>query len=784
MKFSKIKKLQNHLPIIFIIISVNIPLLQARDISGKIVNEEYFPIEYANILLLNSPDSLLISGTSTNESGEFYIKNNLQGKQILKISCLGYLTQWMNIETVAGKNDLKEIVLLNDTALLDEVLITASVSPFSRKGNRLIANVANSLLSSAGTAQDVIERIPGITIKQDEIVVFSKGAPAIYINNRKLNNPSELQRLKSSDIASIELITNPEAKYDAESRAVVLIKTKQKEENGWTFHVSEESMQGKYFSDAEDIDLSYTYNNFSLFTSFHHSACKSYNNPAVDYTVHSDTIWKQLIAMQQIHSDLANQLTLGADWSITEKHALGGQYQGFSGKDRITASGIEDVWANEAVYDRITTGFDSREKPYQHLINAFYKGDYSESSGLRFDWDYMKAHTETDQRVNEISPIESRDVNITSLSDFYLYAGKLTVNHRFGDNCTLEWGGEYNRINGSGFSTNPEQYIKNSIYSNKEEKAAGFIGYSQVVGKLNVQLGIRYERVHSTAADDSAQTVKTDRNYQGFYPNLSLSQAIGNTQMGLELSRKTRRPPFGNLISNSYYVNRFLSDNGNPYLLNEDIYLADYNLTYKMLDFTLGYMYIKNPIAFTMENVKNNSSQSIMTYINYPHYQELNSFLSANFTYKIWNPRISIGITQPFFSVDYLGAKQKLNQTAFVFQSFNEIVFPKKYILSVNFTYQGKSNLYLIETAGYKNLDIGLRKSFLDEKLHLNLQVNDVFDWMTDKITVKTNNISYIKETERESRYVTLSVSYRFNNNATKRKYRGEHAAGDDIRRL
>ncbi|GHT60679.1 hypothetical protein AGMMS50239_10100 [Bacteroidia bacterium] len=99
--------------------------------------------------------------------------------------------------------------------------------------------------------------MPGILVKGNEITVFSKGSPIIYINNRKLYDANELQRLKSTDIKTIELITNPGAKYDAEGRAVLLIKTNQKEEDGWAVQISETIAKGHFLNDQEDAGLLY-----------------------------------------------------------------------------------------------------------------------------------------------------------------------------------------------------------------------------------------------------------------------------------------------------------------------------------------------------------------------------------------------------------------------------------------------------------------------------------------------------------------------------------------------
>jgi hypothetical protein len=755
----------------------------AQTVCGKIVTVERHPIEFANVEILNSSDSSLLEGTYSSGLGTFLIEKVPYDKLLLKISFLGYQTKFMEIEPNASSTDLGEIILSEDVGLLSEVVVSASVPPFSRKGNSLIANVSASRLSSVGTANDVLKNIPGITLKGNAITVFGKGAPVIYINNRKLYDTQELQSLQSSDIATVEMIANPGARYDADGRAVLIIKTQKNEENGWAFKVLGELKQGKYFGNRDDAGITYQHDNLSLFASYNLLSNKTYQQPELVYANLRDTLWQQFMTLPQMYKSLSPQLAVGFDWSVTKNQAIGGQYQGKFSHEKIkTDGGLEEIWANSELYDRISTELDSREKSSRHLVNAFYRGDYNNSFGVRLDIDYVQTNGRTDQVVNESSPMENRRVTLNIQTDFKLYAAKPVVVYRFGKNSQLEGGAEYSRIEGSGFVINPEQFLSDNIYTNREEKTAGFVSYNNRFGKLDFQAGIRYEWVYAKSTEDSIRQTKIDRFYRGFYPNLSLSQSIGETQMGLAFSRKTRRPTFSEYNYN-YYINRFLLEKGNPYLQNEVIYQADYSLKYKVFDFQLGYVYTKNPIGFGYENAENNSSQIIMKNVNYSKYQMVNALLTTEFEYKIWRPRITGGLNQPLFSVTYLGNELKRNQLSFSFQFFNDLVFPKEFIFSANFIYEGKSYSYMAEIGEYKTLELGLRKSFFDKKLSFNLQAYDIFGWIKDSVKMETGNISYAKQTKiHETRYGTLTVSYHFNN--YKKKYRGEDAVNEDIKRL
>lgn len=107
---------------------------------------------------------------------------------------------------------------MNESNVLSEVVITSKIPPFQSGINGgIVANVSTTLLSTVGTAKDVLQRMPGITT-DNKLTVFGKGTPIVYINSRKVQDMLELERLESSEISTVELITNPSAKYDAEGR--------------------------------------------------------------------------------------------------------------------------------------------------------------------------------------------------------------------------------------------------------------------------------------------------------------------------------------------------------------------------------------------------------------------------------------------------------------------------------------------------------------------------------------------------------------------------------------
>ena len=113
----------------------------------------------------------------------------------------------------------------NDTFILEGVVITAKRPDYQIKDGNLVTRIENSLLSKSGTGNDVLKHIPGIQEKEGKFTVFGKGTPIIYINGREIRDLSELDRLSSTEIRQVEVVTNPGARYKANAKAVIRIKT-------------------------------------------------------------------------------------------------------------------------------------------------------------------------------------------------------------------------------------------------------------------------------------------------------------------------------------------------------------------------------------------------------------------------------------------------------------------------------------------------------------------------------------------------------------------------------
>ena len=132
----------------------------------------------------------------------------------------------------------------------------------------MITTIQGTILGQSGTAKEMLAKVPGMTLKGEDLEVLGKGTPIFYINGRKMRDKDELKRLRSEEIQSVEVITNPGAEYDATISAVVRIKTVRREGAGFGFDLMAANNQDLAFGFSDPsttLNLRYRRNNLDLF---------------------------------------------------------------------------------------------------------------------------------------------------------------------------------------------------------------------------------------------------------------------------------------------------------------------------------------------------------------------------------------------------------------------------------------------------------------------------------------------------------------------------------------
>ena len=199
--------------------------------EGVVKDDSGNPVEFANVALLSLNDSILIAGSVTDMTGKFAILGN-DSPVFLRITAMGFEDRIINNPSA----DVGDIILSPASYMLGEVVVKGSRPMTKLKSDGVQIAIAGSHLANTGTALEVLGKMPFVIKSGAGIEVIGKGTPLIYINGRQVRDMSELDQLASSQIKSVDIVTNPGASYASTVNSVIRITTVAPVGEGFSFN--------------------------------------------------------------------------------------------------------------------------------------------------------------------------------------------------------------------------------------------------------------------------------------------------------------------------------------------------------------------------------------------------------------------------------------------------------------------------------------------------------------------------------------------------------------------
>jgi hypothetical protein len=753
----------------------------ARHLSGKVLDENGDPLAFADVAVYSADDGnaggngAMTGSGVTNESGIFVIPIEANRNRV-DVSFIGY----KKCSRYVTGEDAGIFQMQVEALAIDGAVVKGERPTYKMAKGGLSVDVQHTVLSQVGTAEDVLNQLPRVRVSgTGEISVASKGSPLIYINNRKLNDANELKRLKSEQIKSVEVITNPGAEYDASIGAVIRIKTLRNLENG----ISLRNDANAYYKidykagGNEELNLSYRKGKLELINdaSWNRSPKDQDSHLELDYFYNVIQHIKDEQTFDDINENFSVDYTINDSSSVGAKYNYGKMTQGDIHLDGVytilnagkTIGDVKANWDNE-----FTTG-------PTHQADAYYIGKIGKL-GVDFNGSYMFTKENENGDVTERSDIfEDRAITSASVRRNHLYAGKLILSYPIWKGM-LNFGSEYSLTKTNGSYKNKENIINDSEYEIEEGNAAGFCEYVAQLGKWNASAGLRYEHVNSDYYAFGVQQDDASREYDDLFPALSLSRNLGKWSLQISANRKAMRPAYYQLGNNLQYDNRFAYEGGNPKLKPQINTSVDFYAVRGWLSLSLGYALHKNALMSITKQY--NDTIALITFDNIRKNDKLYSSVTASPELGIYKPLFEIDYSQQFIDGKQLGVTHHLNNPSFEFSVNNRFQFSKSFSGSVDLYACTDSDDGFSHDKGYCTVSAWIRKSFFDDRLSLRLSANDIFRSEKERWIRFGNGIVTTKDCYNYTQMVALTVTYMFNYRS--RKYKGTGAGNAEKRRL
>lgn len=745
-------------------------------------------------------------------------------KQLLLVTSMTLMfCEGMSAETLCASdttNTVADSILYNYTKELSAVTVKGHRTNTRLTGNSMITRIKGSALEKSGTAKEMLAKVPGMTERDDELQVVGKGAPVFYINGRKMQDKDELKRMRSEEIQSVEVITNPGAEYDATVSAVVRIKTIKRQGDGFGFDFSagnSQDLQYGYSDPNATLNLRYRHNSLELFGMANYWKWDAVNDNYPDQiswmkkgvtitTIEQKTSLRHDSRMQVMNYNFGFNYQLGKNHFIgarVEKHDKfkSGVYAWINTDMTITHE-VPGMSIVAAPVEREKSGSEQdnhQRQPYNWDGNAYYNGQIGKL-GIDFNFDFMTMKAEENNTISEwkevltnsSSPIHTTSsLSQTQNSTARLLADKLVLSYPVWKG-QLQFGTEMSFVKKTNDYTINGYPLPSTQSVLKENNIAGFLQYGCQIEKLgNFSAGLRYEHVGFDYVDQLNSKKSLTRYTDDFFPSLSWANQWGAFQTSVAYSMKTVRPGYNMLDESIIYINSYSLQQGDPTLKNATMQEISANARWKWLNLFMAYERRDNTHSM-WSYIYNDDGVILVKNINLEKpVRNFAAFLTASPTFGVYSPNWTVGWQKFFYSLDLADPREatgqrevRFDKPLWIFDLNNAFRFKHSWQLEANMNIitAGDAMNYNILEPSF-NLRFVVQKCWLkDDALCLRASMSDVLNNVHTKMRMDCGYYVLNQNSMRNSQRLEVSLRYTFN--ASKSKYKGTGAGKEALNRL
>lgn len=781
--------------ILYFLLLFTLPCLAQNMVLTGIVNDsDNKPIAYANVTLSSVDDESFLYGTSTNEEGKFMFEAIKSDMYSLKISFLGFKNYEKKI-TVDKNFELGIVILTEKTEALNGVVVTVKRPTVKRLVDRLVFNVENSTLSE-NNVLDVLKHTPGVLVNDGKITI-KNSTPVVYINDRRVQlSPNEVQQLlegtSATNVKSIEVITNPPAKYEAEGGAVLNIITSKNVIAGYNGSVFGNYKQGPEFPKyAAGTSHFFKTKKLNTYINYNISPRKDFknNNEFISFIENDEVTTSWETDFRRVRENANQNINANIDYELDKSNNIGFSTNMLISPRANTETQVNSetqVFGPTKVLDSI---FNTENKLRDETFNLAFTLDYSHkfdkegeklSASLHHtNYDFSSfQNVDTEYLFPDETLIRNNRFQTFASQEIKLYTGQIDYELPIGDYAQFEAGGKVSNINSENilnqFTFNNgirEDDLENSdVFLYDETNYALYSSFSKDWDKWSLKSGLRIE--YTDIKGNSISTNQNSNNdYLKFFPSLYITNRINdNNEIYFNYNKRIYRPRYAELNPFRYFLNDNTYITGDPNLRPQidDTFILGYTFN-QDFTFEVYYRYETDPtlqITFqdNLENlikiINTNNDKSISYGLDFTTYTSIS---------RDWNLYVLSSIyyyEEQFFALESNNELLTNEMWSTYLQLVNYFNFLKDKSLTadISFTYISPYILGPTDVTASSGLDINFRKSFFNNRASLSLGVLDVFNSRNINTETKYLNQNIFSINRLENRLFTIGFNYKFGN--------------------
>ncbi len=803
-------------PILLLLLTSATFFSQAQQINGLVKDESGQPLNGATVSLIKAKDSSIIKLAVTITAGTYNFSGISKGNYKVLLTSIGYAPVFSaNFPFNSDDVTVPEFKLSRIMGNLTTVNVTAKKPMVEVKADKTILNVDGTINAIGSNALELLRKSPGVLFdKDDNISLSGKNGVQIYIDGRSTplsgtDLANYLKTLQSSQIESIELITNPSAKYDAAGNAGIinirLLKNKTLGANGsvnagWNIGITP-----KYNTGAS---LNYRNKNINIFSTYNYTYAPNEQHLNIRRLL-LDSVFDQagtIVDFRRSHN-----FKIGADYFLNKKNTIGIMVNGIISDPISTSNGkiyISTIRTENV--DRILIA-DNSTNMKRHNANINLNYNYIDPKGTSFEanvdhgtYDINSNQVQGNHYYNATEQIKLNDIiyhmvspaqiKISSIKADYeqiFMKGKLGLGAK---SAFIKTDNDFQRYNVN-YSVEDLDKDRSNHFIYKENINAGYINFNRQYKNYMIQVGIRVE---NTTTESVSNGLKSDgsiyvpntsafkRNYTDLFPSGAVSfNKNPMKQWSFTYSRRIDRPAYQDLNPFEFKLDEYTFMKGNINLRPQYTNSFGITHTYKYkLNLALNYSHVKDLFTQIMDTVE--TSKAFVSKKNLAIQDIISLTINYPFQYKAYSLFTNISNNYSMYKADF-GAGRKIDLNAFGFNVFiqNSLKFAKTWTAELSAFYNAPT-IYMGNFKGKSiyNVDAGISKQLLKGKASAKVSVSDVFNTMKFRATSNFAGQATTFSYKQESQQFKLSLAYRFGSNTVKAARQRASGAEEELKRV
>lgn len=743
-------------------------------ISGIVQDAFNIPVPFANIILHKKGSDELPKGVISNSNGAYIIENIPNGTYELEVSVLGFKVK-KSEEFVVSKETVLNFILEEEAQALNEVIVKSKRPVIKQTAEKLVVDLEKSELINT-SLQDVMRKVPGVLVTNNGISIAGNRGVRILINGKTteyMDVQTLLRDFPADNIAKIEVVEQPGAEYEASgSGAIINIILKKNVRLGTHGNVNTWIGEDQGLEYGTGASIASYKNKLNWQASFNQSEPTWRDDLFLVRTVGAETYDQTTI---EPYSPKNFRISGNIDYYLNEHNIIGvgGRFNNRTSK-RVASSKtiISDASSINTLFSE--NSFDIERSDFN--FNPYYEYK-TERNKLIIDFNYIDFSSDNTNNLYDVSGSTIPFTNRRYIQDgkFNIKTYRLDYTKTFSDNLKLSLGTRYADVN---TDNDLQSFNENSLgsFDFNERGSSQFLidetilaFYSKVNasrGKWAFSGGLRYEDSNTDGnsiflENGIEKSALKKRPIKKIFPSASISRELTEVLgASVSYSYRIRRPSYSSLNSFAEFLDPFSASEGNPNLTPAYTNKYQFNLTYEGQPFfTIGYSSTEDAI-FELIRQDNTTAQIRQLNVNVEE--------NTNWNFRLLGPLDFIKGIEGYTGFILINTDYKSVEFDLDLNQWNLFWFLQaNYQLPLGIDFEVSGNYGTgalegqIEVDWLAELDMSFGKTFLDDKLKVNLGLSKILnrgfigtiDYGNGTATVNSNG-------SRQN--VQLRVSYSF----------------------